>query len=193
MAGFDLKEIYRNTFGSDLPKSITIDQAPGRREVSSLGQPYYLSGDPSRLRDPSAAGSVKGTEFFMPVRINGLLIPFAVVSMNWAKEIVATKMPERNGEVHEQISISAYKFNIKGLLIDDAGFFPEQGLIDMHDLFKLNAAVRLECVLTAPVFSGEPWVIINRVNWPAASGVEHVRAFEMELTSDSIFDLELEG
>lgn len=178
MAEFDLRETYRNTFGYDAPAAFALGTARATRQFSNLGQKYYDS-------------DLLGREFFLPVRINGMLIPFAVISMTWKKVIVSTQMPERSGSVHEVISTDDYTFNIKGLLVNEDDQFPEQDVIDMHNLFKINTSVSLRSALSDIVLSGEfdHRVIIKEMKWPASAGVEHVKAFEIDVESDQIFEL----
>jgi len=178
MAEFNLKEVFRNAFGYEAPAPFSIEQAPPRKELSSLGQKYY-------------AEDLSGREFFLPVTIDGVLIPFAVMGMTWKKTFVTTAMPERGGSVHEQISIDDYEFSIKGLLVNEEGEFPESGIIELHNLFKINASLPLRSAMSDIVLSGEfdHKVIIKTVSWPAAAGVEHVKAFEISVESDQIFEL----
>ena len=180
MAEFNLKKIFKETFGSELPPSFQLENAPVRKTGSSLGQSYYKE-------------DLSGREFFLPVTINGLLIPFAVISMTWKKTFVTTSMPERGGSVHELISIDDYVFNVKGLLVNEENEFPEDDIIKLHDLFKINASVRMESALSAIVLKGDfdEKVIIKEVKWPATAGVEHIKAFEIDCESDQIFDLEI--
>lgn len=189
----DLTRIFTEAFGYDPPEKqsskVQLKQAQSRITHSQLGQPYY-------------AEDLFGREFFLPVYIEGILIPFAVIGMTWKKTIQSTAMPERGGSVNELISVDDYSFNIKGILLDDEMTFPETGVQFMHDLFKINQSVTLRSVLTDIVLSGQsnlkgddPYghrVVIKEVKWPAVSGIEHAKPFELELMSDLIFDLELE-
>jgi len=181
MNEFNLKDIFRDSFGYEAPPSFSIEQAPGRREVSSLGQKYY-------------AEDLSGREFFLPVWINKQLIPFAVMGMTWKKTFVHTPMPERSGQVHELISIDDYDFTIKGLLVDDGGEFPEQDIVDLYNLFKINASLSMHSALSDIILNGEfdQKVIIQNINWPPVSGVEHVKAFEIKAVSDHIFELTID-
>jgi hypothetical protein len=103
-------------------------------------------------------------------------------------------MPERGGSVHELISIDDYVFTIKGLLVNEDGEFPEKDIISLHEIFKINASVRLRSALSAIVLNGnfDERVIIRAVDWPVISGVEHVKGFEVKVESDMIFDLTIE-
>lgn len=179
MAQFNLNNVFQDAFGYQPPaKTFSVEQAPARQVSTAKGQQLY-------------AEDVEGREFFLPVFINDVLVPFAVMSMNWKKTIVSTPMPERGGSVHELISVDDYTFNVKGLLVNEEGNFPEQGIIDLHKLFQVNKSVRMQSALSAIVLKGDELVIIKEVKWPHTPGVEHVKAFEIELESDQIFELEL--
>lgn len=182
MADFNLNDIFKKAFGYDAPEETHFEFPPAssRVETSSLGQPYYAS-------------DLSGREFFLPVYLNNYLVPFAVLGMTWKKTFVSTAMPERGGSVKELISIDDYDFNIKGIVIKDENVFPESEVIDLHNLFKINASITIRSVLSDIVLDGafDHKVIVKNVKWPAVSGVEHAKPFEMELESDMIFDLEL--
>lgn len=181
MAEFNIRDAYRDLFGYEPPQTFSIPSAAARKEQSDLGQPYYET-------------DLLGREFFLPIKIDGILIPFAVMSMNWKKHIVSTPMPERSGKVHELISIDDYVFNIKGLLVDENGEFPEKEIIALHKLFKINASVEMRSALSDIVLTGdfEHKVIIREIRWPAIAAVEHVRGFDIDCESDQIFTLTID-
>lgn len=179
MNEFNLKDIYRTAFGYEPPKPFEIEKAHQRQ--------LYTTGKGQALYETD----LFGREHFLPVSLNGQLIPFAVMSMTWKKTIVSTPMPERQGSVHEIISIDDYTFNIKGLLIDEDNRFPESEIIRMHDLFSINTNVAIRSALSAIVLKAEPRIIIKDIKWPATPGIEHVKAFEMDCESDQIFTLEV--
>jgi hypothetical protein len=178
MPEFNIKDLFKAGNEKMPPSSFSIEKAPGRNTISSLGQQYY-------------AADLSGREFFLPVWINDFLIPFAVIGMTWRKTIVSTSMPERGGSVKELISIDDYLFTIKGILVNEDNEFPEADIIAMHDLFKINASVRLKSALSAIVLNGNfnEMVVIRDVEWPISTGVEHVKSFEIKVESDMIFDL----
>lgn len=191
MADIDLAAIFQDAFGYKPPRPMPeIEAAPERQEVSeATGQPYYEE-------------DIFGREFFMPVRLDDLLIPFAVVGMTWKKTIVSTPMPERGGSVNELISIDDYLFNIKGLLINPGNEFPESGIIDLKRTWVKNSSVTIRSVITDLILSGrsnvrgeDPYghrVVIKEIKWPGLTGVEHAKPFDIDLVSDLIFDLEIE-
>lgn len=179
---FNLSDIFKSAFGYDAPANkFEIEQAAGRIENSSLGQPFYKE-------------DLSGREFFLPVTINDYLIPFAVIGMTWKKSYVSTSMPERGGSVRELISLDDYVFTIKGILVSDDNTYPELGIIDLHNIFLINANVKLRSVLSDIVLKGEfeHNVIIKDVKWPAVAGIEHAKPFEMEVESDMIFTLTID-
>ncbi|SEW01888.1 hypothetical protein SAMN05428988_1309 [Chitinophaga sp. YR573] len=179
MAHFNIKEIFKRAFGYEAPtQKPVIPSALARTENSLLGQPFYGSDN-------------LGREFFLPVWLDGYFIPFAVMSMNWKKTYVSTSMPERGGSVHELINIDDYVFNIKGIFVNELNDFPEQEIIDLHNIFKKNKSITLKCALSAIVLSGEfdEKVIIRDVKFPDMQGIEHAKAFEISVESDMIFDL----
>ncbi len=196
---FDFKEMFRDSFGYDAPavyksQNPKIEEKPERAKFSNLGAPYYDE-------------DMFGREFFMPVRINGMLIPFAVISCSWKKTIISTPLVERGGTVKEMISIDDYPINIKGILINPGDDWPEAGVLEMFSLFKINESLTMRSALTDIFLSGnsrdinggDKWgsssdtdghkVIIKEIKRPAVSGVEHAKPFEMDLESDLIYDL----
>lgn len=189
MAEINLNEIFENAFGYNPPAKVVIEDAPDRIASSTAtGQPYYDQ-------------DIFGREFFLPLRLDDQLIPFAVLGMTWKKTIISTPMPERGGSVKELISIDDYLFNIKGILINPDNDFPEAGIIDIKRIWVKNASVTLRSVISDLILSGrsdlnkeDPYghrVVIKEIKWPGVSGVEHAKPFEMELESDLIFDLEI--
>jgi len=190
MAEINFNEIFRNAFGYEADtRKPAIAQAPDKTTTSNAtGQPYYDE-------------DIFGREFFLPIRLDDQLIPFGVMGMNWKKTIVETPMPERGGSVIELVSIDSYTFNIKGILINPGSEFPEAGIIDMKRIWLKNQSITLRSVISDLILSGrsnirgeDPYghrVVIKEIKWPAVSGVEHAKPFEMDLVSDLIFDLEL--
>jgi Domain of unknown function (DUF6046) len=188
MPEFEIKDIFKQAFGYEAPRKFSIQKADERKESSDLGQPFY---DIDEL----------GREHFLPVKINGYLIPFAVVSIAAKKTIISTAMPERGGSVHEIISIDDYAINIKGIMINDDNDFPEKEITTIHKLFEVNNSVELRSALTDIFLRGGNkeneklndqlhQVVIQSVNYPAVSGVEHAKPFEIVCASDMIFTLE---
>lgn len=191
MAEFDLKGIYKRAFGVDVPEGdfvvpadnahnevslFTLAKKDARQQASLLGGMYYDK-------------DVLGRELFLPVKLEGYVLPFSVVSVTAKKTIVSTAMPERGGSVKELISIDDYSINIKGIVMTDNGQYPDFLIKDIHGLFLENRALTMDCVLTNIFLKRGQKVVVTACKWPAVAGVEHARPFELELESDEINDL----
>ncbi|HLO38372.1 MAG TPA: DUF6046 domain-containing protein [Lacibacter sp.] len=178
MAEFNIDEIFQNAFGYNLPKPFEISDADIRIEQSSLGQPMYM--------DDSF-----GREFFLPVVLDGLMVPFAVVSISCKKTIVKTALVERQGTVKELINTEDYVINIKGIIVRPDDKWPEDDIITLEKLFNKNQSVTLRNALTDIFLKGdyEHKVVVQSINFPAMAGIEHAKAFEIECESDAIFTL----
>jgi hypothetical protein len=191
MATINLNDIFKDAFGYKVDtrepiieaNSIPLDYS------TATGQPYYDE-------------DVFGREHFLPIKLDGKLIPFAVMGMTWKKTIVSTPMPERGGSVNELVAIDDYLFNIKGILISPDNVFPEDEIIDLKKTWLKGSSVTLRSVLSDLILSGRSnikgedylghRVLIKEIKWPAVAGVEHAKPFEMELVSDLIFDIEID-
>lgn len=194
---FNLGDFFAKTFGYYPADNFSIDKtqqtidqavnkfsiptAPDRLEHSSLGQPYYKD-------------DLLGREMFLPVVINGFVVPFAVLSIIESKTITETPMPERGGSVKELISLDDYKINIKGILIEEDDVYPEQQIKTIHEIFLINAGVEIRSVLTDIFLHGSynHQVVIKEVKWPANPGIQHAKPFEMDCVADMIFTLEID-
>lgn len=190
MPEFSISKAFKEAFGYDAPKEFKIPAAEERKESAELGSPFYHDDD-------------FGREHFLPVKINGIWLPFAVISISTKKTIVSTAMPERGGSVHEIISVDDYVINIKGILINDDNVFPEKDITELQKLFEVNNSVELRNALTDIFLKGGTrdgdklydhfhQVVIKSINYPAVSGVEHAKPFEINCESDMIFTLETE-
>jgi hypothetical protein len=175
----DLNTLFKQNFGYDVPEKFNIEQYAGRTMYSKLGSPFFKA-------------DIYGREFFMPVVLDGVLLPFAVVGVRLKTNIVKTSLPERDGTVKEIISQDDYEISIKGIVIHpDGDVFPED---DITALKKINAkkqAVILQCAMTDIFIPQDDSVLIEELVFPPMSGVEHARAYEMSLISDKINTLEL--
>ncbi len=202
MTEFDLNDIYRQAFGYQAPKGkFTIPPASdypseGQRIIDEAESAFKMETKTPRLERALLGGryydtDIFGREFFLPVQLDGYILPFAVVSILCKKTIVSTPMPERGGTVKELISIDDYQINVKGILINDDNIFPESEIIDLHELFLKAESVNMQCVLTDIFLKGafNQRVVIKDLKFPAVIGIEHAKPFEMELESDMIFDL----
>ena len=205
MATFDLAQLFSNTFGYSMPDKFVIDKSKDAFDEVNNVPPNFFEvpqavvnratgiGDYSNLGQPYYATDFLGREFFLPVTLNGKLIPFAVLSINEKKTIVETAMPERGGSVKELISIDDYVINLKGILVEEDNIYPEQQIIDIHNLFLLGESIPIRSVLTDIFLNGayNHSVVIKEIKWPANPGVQNAKPFEIDMVADMIFTLEI--
>lgn len=180
MAQTDIKELFRRAFGYEPPENFSLERAPERLEYasSSLGGNYYDT-------------DLYGREFFLPVKLDKYLLPFAVISIYCRKNIVSTQMPERQGSVIEQISVDNHIIGIKGILVNDDNTYPEKEIISLKNLFEKNESLTIQSVLTNIFLNGafDHKVVLKSLTFPSNAGIENAKPYEMELEADMIFDL----
>jgi hypothetical protein len=175
----DLKQVFKQNFGYDVPEQFNVEQYSGRTLYSKLGSPFFKA-------------DIYGREFFMPVVLDGVLLPFAVVGIRLRKTIVKTSLVERDGTVKEIISSDDYEISVKGIAIyPDGDVFPEDEIMALKKIYEKNQAVVLQCAMTDIFIPKDDSVVMEDLTFPPVSGVEHARPYEMSLLSDRINTLEL--
>lgn len=182
---FDIDQLYESTFGT---KPYRVNESgPGNRFTqgsgSALTETYYnkeiwLPTRFTQLNDPGAS------DFFLP---------YSVIKISGKKTIVKTAMAERQGTVKELYSTDDYSISLKGFFIDDKNrIWPEEDLKAFKRLFELQTAVVLENALTNVFLGSDQKVVIESFELPEVEGGrKHVRPFNIQLESDSIFTLEV--
>lgn len=162
--------------------------------------PVYEVPGPLEQQTQSKKGSVLrkadalGGWYFMPVSFqNGdmeLEAQNALLSVTCEKQIVKTPLAGMDGSVKELISIDDYKFKVAGAIVGDD--WPEDGITALHELFRINQAVKLKCAMSDIFLDTDDKVVITKIEYPQMKGVEHVQIFTLECVSDKPFELILE-
>jgi len=195
---FDLEQLYRRTFGGKPYK--VADSISGNEKET----PFLINSTESTVALTSLASKLKEEhmqkEIWLPTRFfkedgkEFLFLPYSVIKISGKKTIVKTPMAERQGTVKELFSIDDYSISIKGFLIDDENrLWPEEQLKALKELYELQQAVILENALTNVFLINSQKVVIESLELPEVEGGrKHVRPFNMQLESDSIFTLEAE-
>lgn len=207
VTGFDLSTIWQMTFGyRGLPFPGTwlnsnIPGLSGTRKGSYEGKDF--EGMPlnfaqekdenklSRLGAPLYAKGENGQLFFMPVWLNDQILPICTVSGGSRKVIVETPLTGRRGTVKELIRCEDYQFRIQGICFGYNREFPEEKIQALKDLFEITRSVKIKSAFT-DIFIKDGYVVVSDINFPETKGVEHVRGFEMTVTSDESFDLTID-
>jgi hypothetical protein len=177
MVTFNIDSIWNYAFGSSIQTAdVTIPKAQYKKLHGITGGKFYGTDS-------------QGIEHFMPVEIDGVILPFALVDITEKKIIVSTALVERQGAVNELVSTEDYQFNIKAILMADD--YPEAQVIGWHKIFQKDQSLTLRSVKTDVFLKREDKVIIKEIRWPSVPGVEHVQPVEMTLISDLVYTLEI--
>jgi len=187
---FAVFDIYKTVFGyRALPyPTLTSDlrnwrPTPGK-QLSILGEVLYK-------KEPG------GAEAFCPVLISKIVngkavkkysLPFSTISMTMSKRIEKTALIGRRGTVKELIQVEDYKFTIRGVVMGED--LPEEGLLELNELFNLNEPVALENAFTAIFLQSDNSVVIESIDFPDMKGITGAQAYSIEVISDTILELE---
>lgn len=198
MAGlvFDLADLYKQTFGTNAKilfkdnttqsgsdNKLKFESKPAEsNQYSKLGTPFY----------EKVEGDALGREFFLPVTLGGLKLPYCVVRITCKKTIVETALVNRKGTVKELINTEDYNIKLRGFVIGENNELPDQAITDLKDLFEKDESVVLRNALTDIFLTGDDKVVIKSIDFPEVKGVKNVRPFEMDIVSDSEFTLIVE-
>jgi hypothetical protein len=163
--------------------------------LSSLGVPYYAEND-------------SGNEVFLPIWLKPpgkewMLLENTVSSLTNRKTIVETALVNRQGTVKEEIAISDWEINVKGIMVDPhPNIYPESKVQALLDLYKSGVPVCIDNVRTAMAIPVEDngdkniadyeMVVVRDLKLPEVRGRQNCQAFEMNLVSDLSFDLYVE-
>jgi len=149
---------------------------PNKKEINKGKAPLYTN-------DPD-----NGKLIFQPIWINDVLIPVARVWGGCKKIIVETPLIARRGSVKELIRFDDYRFTIQGLCVGLKKEYPETQIEKLNDIFNIKESVKIKNAFIDSLVKADDF-IIEDISFPDMRGVEHVKAFEMRIVSDSIFDL----
>lgn len=138
-----------------------------------------------------------GNYYFMPVvfSANGrdYEIDCALVSLQLKKTIVETPLVGQRGSVKELISCQDYQVSITGCLISgEKGFWPEDRVNALRELYEINDAVSLKCALTDCFFDEDDKVVITEMSFPNPDQVEDVVPVSLQCVSDRVFELKID-
>lgn len=130
--------------------------------------------------------------YFMPIKINNVSIPNAVIKISCSKNIVETPLQGRKGSVIELISQDNDKVSIAGVILSDDGTYPIDQIAQLKELFALNESVKLISAITQLVFDPDDKVVIRKYDFPPTPGLEDGQAFTLECVTDRPFELIIE-
>lgn len=139
----------------------------------------------------------RGRWYFMPVimrhrELGDIEIPNAIISVTGKKNIVETQLVGRKGSVKELINLEDYKVSIAAFIQSADGKYPEDGIMQMRNLFENNEAVELISALTDLIFDEDDNVVITDMDFPAMPGIEDGQVIRIECLTDRPFELTVE-
>lgn len=164
--------LFQRIFGF-IPEDFNAEQVV-RQEETERGTPYY-------------ATDGYGHEFWMPVKLGGVLLPNAVMSVQYPNEIVETRMVHQKGSVKEMISEGDCRMRVRGIAITDGFAYPEQQVKELAALKRELVALEIECPYTE--FLEIDYAVVESFNLLESRGFKGVQAYQFSLLSDHPFEL----
>lgn len=192
MRQFDLGDLYMQAFGVKMPDYDLKSENAGLKYPQS-GASFNESQLPKGKFGSSAyyKQDSQGRYYFLPVTLGDVDLPYPIIRIQSRKYIVETQMTERKGSVIELISQDNWKIYIRGFIINHDRQFPEDEIAELINLYERNESLVIKNVLTDIALAVSDKVKIADLNFPEVRGVEYVKPYEINLISDSIFDLEI--
>ncbi len=165
-----------NNTGSFTQTNYPVDTTDGVKTHTDKG---------SQIRKKDLA---LGSYYFMPVWIDGVEIPNAVISLSQAKNIIKTQLPGRNGTVKEFISADDFVIELIATVIGDDEY-PEAEVEKIQQLWERNEALKIESAITDMWLPDGGNVVLSDIVVEGVGGYEDVQVISMSLLSDINFEL----
>ena len=179
MATFDINKLLGAVFNyRDLPFPSLGNLEDQIKNYGSLG---------SLLKGIDASG----LEYHMPVTINDMEMPNAIVGIGFAKDIVTTKLRGVGGTMKEDIGMDDYAIRIRGVIIQQDEIVPQLAIKKIKDVCRINDSLKISSALTDIFLDQDEFIVIKDVNFPAVRGMSGVQPYDISAVSDKIFELEI--
>ncbi len=201
----DLMEIFKSVFGYTAPPFLfslqnKVENALFKKSKTSEEYEFNSTGERREYNInsvPFYANNANGNEMFLPIWLirpdrSELLLQNTVSSLSNKKTIVETPMVNRQGSFKEEISLSDWDMNVKGLIVSTDMDYPDEMVYELTNLYKLGAPLGIQNARTSVVIEGGEQVVIKSLRFPEIKGMKHIQAFEMDLISDNAFSLIIE-
>ena len=165
--------------GKDFPEKLNISFDKDTAQ-SKKGKPLYMM-------------NKVGVWEFMPVFLNDIYLPNALVNITSQKTIIETPMTDFEGTVKEIINVQDWGIKILFTVINEDGSYPEDWLYTMNDLYKLKEILTIDCPFTDAFLQAKDNCIITRLDPLDMQGIENAQVFELSLKSDRYLELEIKN
>ncbi|MCX6210079.1 MAG: DUF6046 domain-containing protein [Bacteroidetes bacterium] len=195
--------ILNKVFGAKgiaFPQKVTttqpIDTAAG---FSYNGSPYNdVNKNQTAIR--KYTDRQLGKYEFMPVEIDGIAIPNALIMITGEKEIIETNVAGAldsdgnivGGTVFEKSFVKPYDLTVIATLIGDGAMnYPEDEMWRLTDLWKKNDVVTLKCALTDYFLETSNNALITKISVLDNAGAENIEVLQFDLRSNIDFELQI--
>lgn len=148
---------------------------------------YTDKGSPLRNEDLKL-----GTYYFMPVYINRIEIPNAIISLSQSKIVIKTPLVGRNGTVKEFIAMDDFQIEVLLTLVGQNNEYPEKEIEQIEQLWRVNEAVDIISAVTDMWLPVDSKVVLTDLTIDPVGEYENVQIVSLKLVSDINFELEIE-
>lgn len=131
-----------------------------------------------------------GEYVFMPVYLDGIELPNAVIIITGEKRIIETDITEV-GTVFEKVFIRPYDITILVTLIGKDGEWPQSDLSTIVNLWKKGDITTLQSAVTDNYLQAKGNFLITKNSHLDAQGAENVEVIQIEGRSNVDFELEI--
>ena len=179
------------------------DAYPNIPKLANVGSnsatPYNLF-DAAPLPDKTELGydirkytdEALGKYEFMPVTIDGINIPNAVIMITGEKEIIETNVIEV-GTVFEKAFTKPYDITVIATLIGyNTTDWVESEFKEMVNIWKKDDTVTLKCALTSFFLTEKNNALITKISVLENNGSENVEMIQFDIRSNVEFELEID-
>lgn len=144
----------------------------------------------SKKGTPLYAQNALGAWMFLPAKLDGVLLQNSLISFTGEKEIVETNLVDA-GTVFEKVFTKPYDITIICTLIQANDEWPEDQLIEMHNVWKKDDVLTLECPLTDIFLQPRNNFVLKRFDLLDMYGVENAQVIQLSGRSNLDFELEI--
>lgn len=201
----NLVDIFKNVFGYTAPPFLfslqnKVENALFKKSKTSEEYEFDTTAERREYNMHNVhfyANNANGNEMFLPIwliRPDGsrLLLQNTVSSMVGTTIIKEETMVNRQGSFKEEISLSDWDMNVKGLIVSTDMDYPDEMVYELGQLRKMSTALGIENARTSLLIEDDEKVVIKRLRFTEIKGMKHIQAFEMDLISDNAFSLIIE-
>lgn len=164
-----------------------------------FAKPYYVEPRPEQFNVTSFGMPVSekmlGREVFLPVTLlNGkdrLDIACCTLRVTGQRTVIRTAVSERIGTVKELFQVGDWKFDVKGVLIAQAGdAMPDRDMYALRQMFESTKPLVLENAVSDLFLDSTQYVCMTDLEFPEVEGrsLRH-RPFTFSCESDYINSL----